>query len=201
MVQIGITGSIAMGKSTIAKIFACLGIPVHDSDLTVKELMNQNKKVLKNIKKNWPEAFSKEKKVDKEKLRNIIFSNDKERLKLEKILHPMVQEKQIDFKKKNSKRKMLAFDIPLLYETKQEKDFDYIFLANCSYETQIKRAMKRKNLDFKMFNKINSSQLSFKEKMYYNPIIINTEHPKLLVFLNIFLKLIIIRFREIKNDS
>ena len=200
MVRIGITGSIAMGKSTIAKIFTYFGIPVHDSDLEVRILINKNKNVIKKIEKHWPEVFNKEKKINKLKLREIIFSKNKEKLKLEKILHPLVKKKQVEFKKKHNKHKFLAFDIPLLYETRQEKDFDYIFLANCSKETQIKRAMKRENLDINTFNRINSSQLCVKEKIRYKPIIINTEYPKLFVFLNILLKLIIIKFKEIKYD-
>ena len=200
MVRIGITGSIAMGKSTIAKIFTYFGIPVHDSDLEVRELISKNKNVMKKIEKNWPEVFNKEKIINKLKLRKIIFSKNKEKLKLEKILHPLVKKKQVEFKKKYDKHKFLAFDIPLLYETRQEKDFDYIFLANCSKETQIKRAMKRENLDINTFNRINSSQLCVEEKISYKPIIINTEHSKIFVFLNILLKLIIIKFKEIKHD-
>ena len=147
MIRIGITGSIAMGKSTIAKVLRYTGIPVHDSDLTVKDLINKNRKVLKEIKKNWPEVFNKKKLMDKIKLRKIIFSNQKDKLTLEKILHPMVKQNQVNFEKKYHKHKILAFDIPLLYETKQEKSFNYIFLAKCSKKTQLKRAMKRKNLD------------------------------------------------------
>ena len=200
MIRIGITGSIAMGKSTIANVFKYLGIQVHDSDLAVKSLIDKNLKVIAKIEENWPEVLNKEKLIDKTKLRKIIFSNQKDKLKLEKILHPMIKKDRIEFEVKYNQHKMLAFDIPLLYETEQEEEFDYIFLAKCSKETQLKRAMNRKNLDLEMFDKINSSQFSVKKKISYNPIIINTEYPKIMVFLIIFLKLIVIKIKASNND-
>ena len=186
MIRIGITGSIAMGKSTIANVFKYLGIQVHDSDLVVKSLIGNNIEVIAKIKETWPEVLDKKKLINKTKLRKIIFSNHKDKLKLEKILHPMVKKDRMEFEQKYNQHKILGFDIPLLYETKQEDEFDYIFLANCSKETQLKRAMNRKNLDLVMFDKINSSQFTIKKKISYNPTIINTEHPKIMVFLNVF---------------
>ena len=75
-------------------------------------------------------SFNKEKNIiDKKKLRKIVFSNEKDRKKLEKILHPLVERDKLKFIKKHEKRKILAFDVPLLYETGQQKKYDYIFLA------------------------------------------------------------------------
>ena len=112
----------------------------------------------------------------------------------------MVKKNRMEFEEKYNQHKILAFDIPLLYETKQEEEFDYIFLAKCSKETQLKRAMNRENLDSEMFDKINSSQFSIKKKISYNPTIINTEYPKIMVFLNVFLKLIVIKFKANNNE-
>ena len=196
MIRIGITGSIAMGKSTIANVFKYLNVPVHDSDTTVRDLLEKNISVLKKIGENWPDVINNKRFIDKQRLRKIVFSDKKDKLKLEKILHPMVKEVRIEFEKKHNQYKILAFDIPLLYETKQETAFDYIFLAKCSRETQTKRAMTRKNLDLETFNKINSNQYSVEKKISYNPIIINTEYPKFVVFLNIILKLIIIKIKR-----
>ena len=97
MIIIGITGSIGMGKSTIASMLKFFGIPIHDSDLEVKELIETNSLVLKKIKKNWPEVIdiidSKEV-INKGKLSEIIFNNTKCKQKLEKIIHPLVHKKR-----------------------------------------------------------------------------------------------------------
>ena len=80
MIIIGITGSIGMGKSTIASMLKFFGIPIHDSDLVVRGLIETNTLVLKKIKKNWPEVIdiidSKEV-INKGNLSEIIFNNTK----------------------------------------------------------------------------------------------------------------------------
>ena len=93
MIIIGITGSIGMGKSTIASMLKFFDIPIHDSDLVVKLLIETNSLVLKKIKKNWPEVIdiidSKEI-INKEKLSKLIFNDIKCKENLEKIIHPLV---------------------------------------------------------------------------------------------------------------
>ena len=88
MIKIGITGSIATGKSTIAKMLKILGIPIHDSDHTVKDLLKR-KEIIKILIKKWPSIKNKNS-IDKNALRSIIFSNKKQRRVLEGILHPLV---------------------------------------------------------------------------------------------------------------
>ncbi len=196
MIKIGITGSIAMGKSTISKMFETLGIPVHDSDGEVSKLLT-NINVIKKIKQIWPETIRVESnQIDKQKLSNIIFSKEKEKEKLEKLIHPLVRQSKLQFKNfyKNNKS-ILAFDVPLLYEKKQEKEYDYIFLAICSDKTQMKRALRRKSLNKKIFEKIKQNQLTTQEKIMKNPIIINTEYPKIINFVNILFHTIKIKIK------
>ena len=195
MIKIGITGSIAMGKTTIAKVFKILRIPVHNSDSEVKQLLEQNKLVFEKIKKNWPKVIDKSKIINKEYLRQIIFSNKIDKLKLEQIIHPLVNKRKKEFELfYKNKKTMIAFDIPLLYETKQKDNYDYIFLAVCKESTQLKRALKRKTLNIKIFNKIKKSQFTVQQKIQYNPIIINTDFPKLINFLKILYTVVRIKF-------
>ena len=88
---------------------------------------------------------------------------------------------------------MIAFDIPLLYETKQKDNYDYIFLAVCKESTQLKRALKRKTLNLEIFKKIKMSQFTVQQKIQYNPIIINTDYPKLINFVKILYTVIRIK--------
>ena len=184
-----------MGKTTITKAFKILGIPVHNSDTEVKYLLEQNKLVFQKIKKNWPKVIDKSKIINKEHLRQIVFSNKTDKLKLEQIIHPLVNKRKKEFELFYKKKKtMIAFDIPLLYETKQKDNYDYIFLAVCKESTQLKRALKRKNLNVEIFKKIKKSQFTVQQKIQYNPIIVNTDFPKLINFVKILYTVMRIKF-------
>ena len=187
MIIIGITGSIGMGKSTIASMLKFFGIPIHDSDLVVKGLIETNALVLKEIKKNWPEVIdiihSKEV-INKGKLSEIIFNNIKCKENLEKIIHPLVNKKRKMFLKKYEfKKNIVGMDVPLLYETGLNKICNYIFLALTSEENQAKRVLKRKKMTKEKFISIKENQWSDEMKKEQKPYIINTTYGKISVFI------------------
>ena len=200
MIIIGITGSIGMGKSTIASMLKFFGIPIHDSDLVVKGLIETNALVLKKIKKNWPEVIdiidSKEI-INKEKLSKLIFNDIKCKENLEKILHPLVNKKRKMFLKKyESKKNIVGMDVPLLYETGLNKICNYIFLALTSEANQAKRVLKRKNMTKEKFISIKENQWSDEMKKEQKPYIINTTYGKILVFILLTFLLFTIFFKE-----
>jgi dephospho-CoA kinase len=200
MIIIGITGSIGMGKSTIASMLKFYNIPVHDSDLEVKELIENNSLVFKKIKKNWPEVIdiidSKEI-INKGKLSEIIFNDTKFKEKLEKIIHPLVHKKRKMFLKKYKFKKFIVgMDIPLLYETGLNKVCSYIFLALTSEVNQARRVLKRKNMTEEKFLSIKKNQWSDEMKKEQNPYIINTSYGKIFVFILITFLLSTIFFKE-----
>ena len=123
-------------------------------------------------------------------MRSIIFSNKKEKKKLEKLLYPYLRIEKNKFVSKNYNRKILVYDVPLIYETKSEKDYDLILLANCDSNSQKKRVLNRDNISISLYNKIIKSQLSFEEKVKFKPKIINTNSLKLILFIKIALLLI-----------
>ena len=200
MIIIGITGSIGMGKSTIASMLKFFGIPIHDSDLVVKVLIETNSLVLKKIKKNWPEVIdiidSKEI-INKEKLSKLIFNDIKCKENLEKIIHPLVNKKRKMFLKKyQSKKNIVGMDVPLLYETGLNKICNYIFLALTSEANQAKRVLKRKNMTKEKFELIKENQWSDEMKKEQKPYIINTTYGKILVFILLTFLLSTIFFKE-----
>ena len=199
MLIIGITGSIGMGKSTIASMFKFFDIPIHDSDLVVKLLIETNSLVLKKIKKNWPEVIdiidSKDV-INKGKLSEIIFNNTKCKQKLEKIIHPLVNKKRKMFLKKYESKNIVGMDVPLLYETGLNKICNYIFLALTSEANQAKRVLKRKNMTMEKFISIKENQWSDEMKKEQKPYIINTSYGKILVFILLTFLLSIIFFKE-----
>jgi dephospho-CoA kinase len=200
MIIIGITGSIGMGKSTIASMLKFFGIPIHDSDLVVRGLIETNALVLKKIKKNWPEVIdiidSKEI-INKEKLSKLIFNDIKCKENLEKIIHPLVNKKRKMFLKKYEAKKIIVgMDVPLLYETGLNKICNYIFLALTSEANQAKRVLKRKNMTKEKFILIKENQWSDEMKKEQKPYIINTTYGKILVFILLTFLLLTIFFKE-----
>ena len=199
MIIIGITGSIGMGKSTIASMLNFFGIPIHDSDLVVKGLIETNSLVLKKIKKNWPEVIdiidSKEI-INKEKLSKLIFNDIECKENLEKIIHPLVNKKRNMFLKKYESKNIVGMDVPLLYETGLNKICNYIFLALTSEANQAKRVLKRKNMTKEKFISIKENQWSDEMKKEQKPYIINTTYGKILVFILLTFLLSTIFFKE-----
>ena len=198
MIIIGITGSIGMGKSNIALILKFFGIPIHDSDRSVKKLLKEAF-IIGIIKKEWPNCIiynKKKENINKEELSKIIFNNSNERKKLENLLHPYVVKKRNNFIRKNKNKNIIGLDVPLLYETKTDKVCHYIFLASATKEIQQKRVLKRSNMNIEKFNKINNSQLSNFEKKKRYPIIIPTGYGKIITFIVVMLNLLWINIKS-----
>ena len=200
MVIIGITGSIGMGKTTIAKILNFCKIPIFDADEEVKKILDNNVSIINKIKSKWPECIylqNNKEIIDKKKLGKIIFNNTKEKEKIEKIIHPIINKKRNIFlqEKKKDKFRLVGLDIPLLYETKTNKICNYILLASASESTQKDRVLKRDGMTIDKFNKINKNQLSDCFKRKQKPIIISTEFGKIITFISVIYYLILINFK------
>ncbi len=188
MIKIGITGSIGTGKTTVAKMFALFKIPVFDADEEIKKILN-SEEIKKKLKKIWPQTIKKNG-IDKPKLKSIVFSNKKEKKILEKLLYPYLEEEKDKFLDLNSEKKILVYDIPLIYETNSQKQYDLILLTNCDRELQRSRVLNRDKISNSLFESIVRSQLSFSEKIKFKPKLINTKKLKVLIFIKIVFLLI-----------
>jgi dephospho-CoA kinase len=200
MIIIGITGSIGMGKSTIASMIKFFNIPIHDSDHEVKKMLENNRLVMEKIKKEWPNVIDiKDGKevVNKSNLGEIIFKKTDCKIKLEKILHPLIHQKRDKFLQKyKAKKLIIAIDVPLLYETSLNKICDYIFLALTTEENQKKRVLKRSNMTEAKLLLVKKNQWSDKMKISQNPYVINTSYGKLFTFFLVSYYLSTIFFKE-----
>ena len=187
MYKIGITGSIGTGKTTIANIFALFNIPIFDADLEIKRILKK-KEIKKKLKNIWPFIVKKDH-IDKLKLREVIFSNNIEKKKLEKLLYPYLEIELTKFETTNNNKNILVYDVPLIYETETQKKYDIILLAHCKREVQRKRVLARDKISNSLFDKILASQLSFNDKMKFKPQVINTNFKFLILIKVCFLLL------------
>ena len=199
MIVIGITGSIGMGKTTIAHMLKRFNIPVFDSDEEVKNILENNNLVKAQVFQLWPDVISikeNEKKIDKNLLSKKIFANKDNRKLLENIIHPLVHKRRNFFIKSEDKSFIIALDVPLLYETGTDKICDNIFLAYTNEKKQEERVLSRPNMTLKKFNLIKNAQWSTKDKRKRNPYLISTSYGKLISFVIISFYLIIIIFKK-----
>ncbi len=165
MVVIGLTGSIGMGKSTIARQFSALGAKICSADACVHKLMSKGGKAVAEIEKYFPEAV-KSGSVDRQILGKIVFSDKIKLTKLENILHPLVQKMEDDFiaKVRRLGAKLVILDIPLLFETNGHERVDFTVVTSAPYFIQKQRVMARKNMTTEKFERIIASQMQDLEK-------------------------------------
>ncbi|HBM90257.1 MAG TPA: dephospho-CoA kinase [Rhodospirillaceae bacterium] len=162
---IGLTGSIGMGKSTAAKRFAALGLPVFCADDVVHILLAEEGSAKTKIMKLFPQAIQAGQ-ISRKKLGKLVFEDSEKREKLEKVLHPLVRKAEKTFWEKAKKDKVRAvlFDIPLLFETGVDKKCDITLCVSASAEIQKERVLRRKNMTEDRFHAILKQQMPDAEK-------------------------------------
>ena len=143
MICVGLTGSIATGKSEVAKLFAATGIPVFDSDAEVHGLYAE-KTTRDLLGKVFPDVIVGGK-VDRQRLGQRVLASPEDLRKLESLIHPLVRKRreQLITHWRKQGAPIVVLDIPLLYETGQEKKLDYVIVVSANEDVQRKRALTR----------------------------------------------------------
>lgn len=187
MIIVGLTGSMAMGKSQIAKFLKLLRIPVNDADKTVHDILKNDQNAYKQIKKIFPKACV-ENIVDRKALSAYIQKDSENLVKLEKILHPIVREKTLDFinQQRNQRTPIICLDIPLLFEKDMDQDeaygFDYIILASAPSYVQQSRILNRPGMTHHKMTALLNNQLPDSEKRKRTDFIVETGLSKAYTF-------------------
>lgn len=162
MIVIGLTGSIGMGKTTAAKMLENLGCAIHDSDKAVGHALSPYGKAFEFVAVTFPECWDKKKHLIKKSiLADIIFKDDQAKRKLESILHPIVQQSQQDFIKRQTRleRNIVVLDIPLLFETGAQSRVDYTICVTAPYHIQRRRVLSRPFMNAEKFEAILNAQM------------------------------------------
>ena len=144
MLKVGLTGGIGSGKTTVAKIFQMLGIPVFDADSNAKQIMNTNKIIKKELIAAFGKSIFNDDELDRKKLAAIVF-NDKQKLKLlNSIVHPETIKASEDWVKQQHSKYVIK-EAALLFESGSNKELDLVIGVIAPKEIRIERVIARDN--------------------------------------------------------
>ena len=162
---VGLTGGIGSGKSTAAKYFEKLGAKVINADVVARDSVSSGSQALLKIIQHFGEKIvDKKGKLDRSKLREIIFDNTSEKLWLENLLHPIIREKII-LDINNASESYVLLESPLLFETNQYKLVNVVLLIDVPEELQVIRASQRDKSTSNEIKKIIKTQMPRSEKI------------------------------------
>ncbi|MBN2681352.1 MAG: dephospho-CoA kinase [Bacteroidales bacterium] len=140
--KIGLTGGIGSGKSTVAKVFETLLVPVFNSDLQAKYLMENSSELQKSIIEHFGNNILSNNIIDKKKLAEIVFSDTSKLQTLNKLVHPYVFQKYLDWIKENSSPYTIM-EAAIIYESGADTFLDMVIFVDAPEETRINRVINR----------------------------------------------------------
>lgn len=175
MIILGLTGSIGMGKSTTAKLFAEAGVPVYDADATVHRLYEGE--AVSSIEAAFPGTTANGK-VDRARLSEQVVHDPAAMKRLEQIVHPMLGASRQKFfdDAEASGAPVVVVDVPLLFETGGEKRVDAVVVVTSSPEIQRERVLARGTMDAAKLDSILARQLHDAEKRRRADFVVDTSH-------------------------
>jgi dephospho-CoA kinase len=173
MKTIALTGSIGMGKSTVAAMFAARGIPVFDADAVVRELQGHGGELVSAIEARFP-GTTDQGAVDRDRLSARVLGDRDELAALEMIVHPVVARRRAAFIESNSKARALLFDIPLLFETGADSSFDHVITVSAPAAVQRTRVLSRPGMTPDKLARILARQLPDATKRERSDFVIDT---------------------------
>lgn len=160
---IGLTGSIGMGKSTVASMFEEAGVPVFDADAAVRSMQGPDGELNAAIEEAFPGSTGPEG-VNREALGKLVFGDREKLAALEAIVHPAVGAKRAQFLADNASAPLIVFDIPLLFEGGGNKAVDVVVVVSAPAEVQRERVLARPGMTVEKFEHILGLQTPDAEK-------------------------------------
>jgi dephospho-CoA kinase len=173
MIKVALTGSIGMGKSTVAKMFAAAGVPVFDADAVVRRLQGPGGALIERIGELFPGCV-RSGTLDRECLAQIVLADRSKLALLEKIVHPAVRDWRDAFIARHNASPLLVFEIPLLFETEGEKEFDKVIVVSAPAEVQRARVLQRHGMTLAKLESILERQVPDEEKRRRADFVIDT---------------------------
>ena len=177
MLLVGVTGSIGMGKSTVAQMFKDHGYGVYNADDTVHYIYENDEEVIEKVERQFP-GSTKDGVVNRLALRDILNKDPDKFRDLEQIVHPVTRKYQIIYIKKLIEEGKMGcvLDIPLLFETGGEKYVDVSVVVTASEATQQSRVVLERKVPSEIFNAIKDQQMPDRDKLKKADYIISTDN-------------------------
>ena len=177
MLLVGVTGSIGMGKSTVAQMFKDHGYGVYNADDTVHYIYENDEEVIEKVERQFP-GSTKNGVVNRLALRDILNKDPDKFRDLEQIVHPVTRKYQIIYIKKLIEEGKMGcvLDIPLLFETGGEKYVDVSVVVTASEATQQSRVVLERKVPLEIFNAIKDQQMPDRDKLKKADYIISTDN-------------------------
>lgn len=175
MIIIGLTGSIGMGKSETARMFARLGVPVYDADAAVHALYAQGGAAVAPVAAAFPQAF-KDGMIDRTALSDAVLGRPDALRHLESIVHPLVAEVQRQWlaARQSEGADVVVLDIPLLLERRSRAMVDYVVVVSAPFDVQRARVLARAGMSEEKFAAILAKQMPDAEKRAHADFIVDT---------------------------
>lgn len=173
MIKIALTGSIGMGKSTVAKMFEQAGVPLFDADAEVRRLQAAGGALVGAIGERFPGAV-REGAVDRDALSALVVGKPDELAALEAIVHPAVHEAREQFIADHPDAPALLFEIPLLFETGGEGEFDRVIVVSAPAEVQRQRVLSRPGMTAQKLDALLARQIPDADKRARADFVIDT---------------------------
>jgi len=174
---IGLTGSIGMGKSTVAQMFVDEGVPLFDADAAVHQLQGPGGALVADIEALFPGTTTSDG-VDRQKLGAAVLGDPVALQRLEELIHPAVAELRQAFLEKYRDQPLILFDIPLLFEKGGAKGVDHVVVVSAGEEQQRARVLARPGMTEQRYEQILSLQMPDADKRQKADSVIDTSLPK-----------------------
>jgi dephospho-CoA kinase len=163
MTTLGLTGSIGMGKSTVAAMFAAECVPVFDADAVVHELQGPEGGLVAEIERRFPGTTGSAG-VNRTALAEAVLGDSEALQRLERLVHPAVADRRRAFLEAHRDAPLVLFDIPLLFETGSDGEYDLVAVVSAPAEVQRKRVLARPGMTEEKFERILARQMPDSEK-------------------------------------
>ena len=173
MMTLALTGSIGMGKSTVADMFRRAGVPVFDADAEVRRMQSEDAELIASIGERFPGTVE-DGRLDRDILAVRVLNDPDELAALEVIVHPAVHAARARFILAHQDSRALLFDIPLLFETHGEQSFDKVIVVSAPADVQRRRVLQRPGMTAEKLDAILARQMPDSEKRARADFVIDT---------------------------
>ena len=162
----GLTGGIASGKTTVSDLFADLGVPIIDTDVISRGLLDPGEPAHAQVLEHFGERIlADDGSIDRRTLRQIVFSDPGQKSWLEKMLHPLIYQGSHNAMLQHANADYVLVVVPLLFETNFQSLVDRVLVVDCPEDQQVQRLMKRDDIDESLARKMLAQQMNNTERL------------------------------------